>query len=990
MEIINEFINELSKDFSGDLKFDSASKVLYSTDASIYQIEPLGAVLPRSHDDLIAAISVAAKYKLPILARGSGTSLAGQAIGRAVIVDCSRYLDKIPVQIDVEGRTAVVEPGVILGSLNKLAAQHGLMFGPDPASAERATIGGVIGNNATGAHSILYGMTADHLLKADVVLSDGSLATWGPVGSVSATNNPTQQKILDAIYKIRTDYLEDIKENWPKTWRNSAGYRLNYLLPWSASQPDRWSGNSYPPGQDLHSEFNLAALLAGSEGTLAVIRSATLGLVPKPKHTILAVISFNSIVEACEHVPYLLKLSPSAVELIPQMLIRLAKGVPAYSSMLGFVEGDPAALLAVEFSGDNPDQLRTLAKSVAANAVIAESQLDQARIWAVRKVGLGIFDSLPTASRPIAFIEDCAIPVDRLGEFVREIEYILGKYATTAAIYAHASAGCLHIRPVLDLKSMSGVRNLREISFEVLKLTLKLGGAMSSEHGDGLVRAEWLRETYGDRVLEAMKQIKQAADPNNLLNPEKMLDAPGLDTNLRYGASYKSDAWTPKLDFWRAGGLSTAIEHCNGQGVCRKHDGVMCPSFQATRDEKNSTRGRANLLRNMITSSDAKLNEKAVKEAMDLCLACKGCKAECPSSVDMARLKYEYQSHYYESHRRPIRDYIFAYIGIFAKLGSPVGVLVNWVMETTIAKGIGKKLFGITDKRRLPKFRKLKFAKIRLQIKNKYAFQKNVIESEKCILLRDTFTHYFEPETEASAKAVLSACEVECLELSFLGAGRTLLSKGFVDAAKRHANLLLNEINHLDPHGMLPIIGIEPSEIYMLRDDFLDLLPGRKEEVEKLAARAWLVDEFLIRPAQGQQNSRITKALSLISTENNNSKICLHGHCYQKAQAPHRDGYPVGVGASVAMLSGVGYEVETLNTGCCGMAGAFGYEQDHVEISMKVGELKLFPAIRERSAQADLSFVATGTSCRSQISDGTGIVPRHSIVLVADRLGVGC
>ena len=597
MALHSDFINELRKHFTGDIRDDLASRILYSTDASIYQIEPLGVVFPKTPDDIPAAVELAAKYKVPILPRVAGTSLAGQAIGNALILDCSRWLDHI-VEINTEEHTAIIEPGVVLAHLNQAAAKHGLQYGPDPASAERATMGGVIANNATGAHSLLYGMSADHLVSADVIMADGSLAT---LGERSTLDNSLLTNLYSSVLEIRENYVDTITKNWPTTWRNSAGYRLNYLLPWSPSMPSQWIGESYPanlkPGM-----LNLAPLLAGSEGTLAVICRAKVNLVPKPTHTILAVLSYQTIADACDDVPRLLMHHPSAVELVPQMIIRLARGVPAYARQMGWVVGDPAALLVVEFSGDQPSALKEAARKIGDILTIAESKEDQARIWNIRKVGLGLLDSRPQSARPVAFIEDCAIPVQRLGEFVREVEKILLAHGTQGGIYAHASAGCLHIRPILDLKTARGVRDLRSISEAVLALTLKLGGAMSSEHGDGLVRSEYLAQTYGSELMEAMRSLKRAADPNNLLNPGKIIDAQKMDVNLRYGADYQTRAWDTNLSFARNGGLAVAIEQCNGQGVCRKDIGVMCPSYQATREEMHSTRGRANLLRAMISS----------------------------------------------------------------------------------------------------------------------------------------------------------------------------------------------------------------------------------------------------------------------------------------------------------------------------------------------------------------------------------------------------
>ncbi|MCJ7435653.1 MAG: FAD-binding protein, partial [Anaerolineales bacterium] len=716
MSLHPDFINDLSKHFAGEIRLDLASRILYSTDASMYQIEPLGVAIPKTQDDLIAAVELAAKYKIPILPRGAGSSLGGQAIGEALILDCSRWLDSI-IAIDPESHTATVEPGVVLSALNQASAKHGLMFGPDPASAERASMGGVIGNNATGAHSILYGMTADHLIEADVILSDGSLAKFGEERVESREQRSDDYSLFSTLYStvidIREKYVEAIKQNYPKSWRNSAGYRLNYLLPFSSTKPPRWDGE-YPFILNP-SSFNLASLLAGSEGTLAVIRQMKVNLVSKPKHTILGVLAYNSIVDACDDAPRLLEFKPSAIELIPRMIIQLARGVPAYASQMGWMTGDPAAVLVVEFSGDRPKALRESVRHLGGIMTIAESAEDQARIWNVRKVGLGILDSRPQSARPAAFIEDCAVPVERLGEFVSEIERILAEHKTVGGIYAHASAGCLHIRPILDLQRGEGVRALRSIGEQTLAVVLRLGGSMTSEHGDGIVAGEWIEKTYGVQVTEAMRMLKRAADPDNILNPKKMFDAPPMDSHLRYGESYRTQTWTPALHFTHERGLAGAIEHCNGQGVCRKlalrgsegTTGVMCPSFQATRDEQNSTRGRANLLRALITSPISIRNPKSeivnsVHSALDLCLACQGCTSECPSGVDMPKLKYEFMHEYYKSHRRPLRDYLFGYFHVVSKWLAPVAPLANLFMKMTWSRKLIARVFGITENRPFP------------------------------------------------------------------------------------------------------------------------------------------------------------------------------------------------------------------------------------------------------------------------------------------------
>ena len=724
----------------------------------------------------------AAKYKIPILPRGAGTSLAGQAVGQALILDCSRYLNQI-VDINPETRTAVVEPGVVLSTLNQAVARYGLMFGPDPASAERATMGGVIANNATGAHSIVYGMSADHLISADVIMADGST---GVLGQRSTLNNSLISTLYSSALEIREKYVDAITHTWPHTWRNSAGYRLNYLLPWSPSKPSQWIGETYPANLEPGT-WNMATLLAGSEGTLAVIRRATVNLVQKPKHTILAVLSYQSISEACDDVPRLLTHHPSAIELIPQMIIRLARGIPEYARQMGWVIGDPSALLVVEFSGDQPSALKEAAHKLGDVLTVAESKEDQARIWNIRKIGLGILASRPQSARPIAFIEDCAIPVNRLGEFVREIEKILAAHGTYGGIYAHASGGCLHIRPVLDLKTGAGIRSMRSIAEATLVMTLSLGGSMSSEHGDGIARGEWLKQIYGEDVLQAMNMLKQAADPDHLLNPNKMFDAPKMDSNLRYNENHQTQTWVPVLDFSRNGGLVTAIEQCNGQGVCRKNTGVMCPSYQATREEMHSTRGRANLLRALITNNMSLrgangVNDEAISSpdrgllrreehsprndivesvysALDLCLACKGCKAECPSGVDMAKLKYEFENQYYKTHRRPLRDYVFGYFDIVAQLASVMAPLSNALMQNTLIKNMMAKILELTPQRPFPRFTSYRSH-----------FKRDLQSGEKIIFLTDPFSRYIEPQVEQAAFDVLSACGYDVQVLPVISA----------------------------------------------------------------------------------------------------------------------------------------------------------------------------------------------------------------------------
>ncbi len=1057
-QLPREFLYELHKQFSGDIRTDSVSRILYSTDASMYQIEPLGVVIPRNQEELHAAVELAAKYKIPVLPRGAGTSLAGQAIGEALILDCSRWLDKI-VEINPEAKFAVVEPGVVLSDLNKAASKHGLMFGPDPASAERATMGGVIANNGTGAHSIVYGMSADHILEADVILGDGSLTRWGELSDDERGKwkvGGLQEDVFRAVVEIRERYAEAIKRNYPQTWRNAAGYRLNYLLPWSASAPPRWDSADYGLSSTVYrpsSGFNLAPLLAGSEGTLAVIRRMKVNLVPKPKHTILAVLSYASVAEACDDVPRLLSHDPSAVELIPDTIIRAARNSTGYASEASWIQGDPAALLVVEFSGDDAYPLKTKANNLttaqsASTTVfasaplrsdlrsarnsekifIAESNEDQARIWNVRKMGLGLLDSQPRSARPIAFIEDCGIPVERLGEFVREVEKILSAHGVEGNIYAHASAGCLHIRPVLDLKTSRGVVSLRSVSEAVLALTLSLGGAMSSEHGDGLARSEHLARAYGADVMDAMRLLKNAADPNRILNPGKIIDPQKMDANLRYGVDYKTKAWKPNLSFARQGGFELAVEQCNGQGVCRKTSGVMCPSFQATRDEMHSTRGRANLLRAMISGYGLRDTQYAGRntsypvlrkdemtestfQALDLCLACKGCKAECPSGVDMAKLKYEFENEYYKTHRRPLRDYVFGYFHVAAKMMSYVAPLANGLMSFPPTKKLIAKVLGLAEGRALPRISSrgvtLSGAKSLRHgeeiLRRRYAAPQN--DMPKVIFLSDVFSRYIEPQVEKAALEVLTMCGYDVRVLPIVGAGASLLSKGFVDAARRHAREMLKWLNQFDPSREAVVVGVEPPEIYLLKHDYVDLLPESVEEIRARESKVWLLDEFLLRSNEFNAQ-RVAKLVNQPNFENQNLKIKFHPHCHQRAEGLSADGIASGANASVELLRACGFDVELSDAGCCGMAGTFGFEAEHYEVSMKVYERMGIRGIENRGVESrewkveseiakskivnrKSEIASTGAACRMQVRHGSGLEARHPIEWVRDWIVSG-
>jgi FAD/FMN-containing dehydrogenase/Fe-S oxidoreductase len=902
------------------------------------------------------------------------------------------------LEINPDERTAVVEPGVILARFNAEAKKFGLQFGPDPASAERATMGGSLANNASGAHSIWYGMAADHLIAAETIFADGR-ATW--LGAISLDEARRRAEAMDGcdadLYAAGLDIRENsaglIRSRWPSVWRRASGYNLNYLLPWSSTAPPGWQG-AYPGGEP--DRINLAKLMVGSEGTLGIIRQAKVGLVPIPKYTLLGVIGFESIAAACDATPGILELQPSAVELIPAELARLARAIPAFAVQAAMLTEVPdqngnaaEALLVVEFSGDEMDglrdrleRLRRLESNRTISILVADHPTMQRQIWEVRKVGLGILLSRRGDAKPWSFIEDLAVPVGRLGEFIREIERILQEHHTRAEIYAHASAGCLHIRPILNLKSVGGVQAMRAIAEQAVALTIRMGGAVSGEHGDGLARSEWLERMFGNEIVELFRQVKTAADPDNLLNPGKIINPVGgnpigrMDVDLRLGADYTTTEWKTRIDFGLQGGLAGAVELCNGAGVCRKADGVMCPSFQASGEEMHSTRGRANLLRAMLSGrlKTAGLNDETVYEALDLCLACKGCKAECPSGVDMAKLKYEFLSHYYQDHPRRWRDYLFGRIDRWLALGQPFAPVVNRLMGSRMVQRGMDQWMGISARRPFPRLAgRSARQQIRRQARGRPKPETPLRET--VFLMLDAFNDHLSPEIGLAAYHVLVAagCEVHLLP----GAGRTLISKGFLDEARQQARTVMDEIYQIDPEGKACIVGIEPSEIYSLQDEYPALLAG-DERAGLAAKRAWMVDEYLVRPGE-DGTARIMRIANLFIAKT--KSVLLHGHCYQKAQPPADDRFPVGSQASKRMLEIAGYTVEETPSGCCGMAGAFGYETEHIELSLKISEMSLLPAVR--AAAGTTLIAASGTSCQTQIKDGTGRTAYHPIQLIS-------
>ena len=949
---------ELRWRLDGEVRFDLYSRMLYSTDASNYQIEPLGVVIPRTYDDVRWTVELARKYNVPVLPRGGGSSLAGQAVGRAIVIDFSKYLNQV-LDVDPAGRRVRVQPGIVLAQLNAKLRRYGLMFGPDPASADRATIGGVIGNNASGSHSILYGMTADHVLEAHTLLSDGTELTFSSLSweevERRATADSREGRLYRELLRLRSQYGDAIAREFPKHWRRASGYGLPVLL-----EPT----------------LNVARLLASSEGTLAVGLEYTLNLVPVPRLTGLVLLQFDDLVAAMEAVPTLLQTGPSAVELMDGMLIRLTREQPGYAPRIAFLRGNPEALLMVEYYADSEseleDKLRKLVhlveeQKIGRDPIAISDRQRQADVWAVRKAGLGLLYSIRGDYKPIACIEDVSVPVEHLAEYVREILRLVAEHGTRAAFYAHASAGCLHVRPLVNLKTADGVRTMRALTEGSLELAKRFGGVLSGEHGDGLARGELNPLLFGPTLYQCMRELKAAFDPLNLLNPGKIVDCPPLDQNLRYGPDYHPIEPKTFFRFEQDGGFLRAIEMCNGAGVCRKiGSGTMCPSYMATRDERDTTRARANALRNALAGrilEPRHFTDPRTYEVLDLCLACKACKSECPSSVDMARIKSEFLAHYYAAHGTPLRARAFGHIHLLNRIGSRTAPLSNLLLRSPLG-AVGKRLLGVHPARALPPFARLPF--------DRWFRERHVPQTDglrgPVIYFHDTFATYNYPEIGRATVALLEAAGYQVLVLERRRCcGRPMISKGLLREAQRLAR---ENIALLAPFARagIPIVGTEPSCILTFRDEYPDLLP-KSEDVDIVAKQSFLLDEFLVQAMERD-------GLSLPWKQDPGPRVLFHGHCHQKAL--------VGTKSTLTLLAAAGCTVEESGAGCCGMAGSFGYEAEHYTISEKIGADRLFPKVLEQPKEALIAVM--GVSCREQIAHFTGRRALHVAEILASRL----
>ena len=994
--LAGELARRLRGAVRGEVMFDRASRGRYATDASIYQVEPVGVLVPASHEDVLAAFAACRELRVPMLPRGAGSSQCGQTVGAALVVDHSKCLFRV-LAFDRDAATVTVEPGIVLDALNAWLRPHGLWFPVDVSTSAQATLGGMAGNNSCGSRSIAYGNMVHNVLAIDALLADGTEARFGPAASMRGASARVSDLVarLDAIGERERD---EIAARVPHVMRRVGGYNLDVFHPQS-ERPYTADGS-----------VNYAHLLVGSEGTLAWTKALTLALAPLPAHRTLGVVNFPTLYRAMECAQHIVTLAPSAVELVDRTMIGLARDNPAFRPVIdAALIGEPEAILLGEFSGDQADEPRRRLDRLVElmgdlglpGAVVPMTDAAaQKALWEVRKAGLNIMMSMKGDGKPVSFIEDCAVPLPHLAEYVDRLTRVFEKHGTRGTWYAHASVGTLHVRPILDMRR-DGAAKMRAIAEEASAIVREYKGAYSGEHGDGLVRSEWVAWQFGPRLNRAFEEVKSLFDPDGLMNPGKIVRPERMDdaTLFRYPPGYATlpvataldwSAWDVRGDAASgatgapgtggdpAHGFAKAVEMCNNNGHCRKFDaGTMCPSFRVTRDERHLTRGRANTLRLALAGHyGTDVASPEVRDALDLCVSCKGCRRDCPTGVDMARMKVEFRHHWQQRHGLTLRERLFASLPRWAPRAARAPVLANLRDRVPGAAWLAERVLGIASRRSLPRWRRDTFLA---------APDLRDDERPEVVLLIDTFTNYVEPENAHAALAVLRAAgrRVAVARAPADGTrasrplccGRTWLAAGKVDEAKREARRV---VEALAPHvaSGATIVGLEPSCLLSMRDEFLAF--GLGADATALAGRALLLTEYLARESAA---GRLHLPLRPLPQR----RALVHGHCHQKAFDAFR--------ATLAVLELVpGLTVEAVESSCCGMAGNFGFEAEHYDVSLAMAELALLPAVR--AAGPDTLIVADGTSCRHQIADGTRDAGRgrqavHAVRVLAGALGGG-
>jgi FAD/FMN-containing dehydrogenase/Fe-S oxidoreductase len=944
----------LRAETTAEVRFDAVSRALYATDASVYKLKPLGVVLPRTREDLITIVRICARLKCPVTLRGGGTSQCGQAIGTGLIVDTSKHLHAL-LEVNVEERWARVQPGIVLDELNAHLRPHGLRFAPDVSTASRATVGGMMANNSSGARSVYYGKTIDHVIAQDVVLADGTVTHFGPMTPEAverlSAGDTLEARCYRTVRELAHTHAGEVERRYPKVLRRVMGYNL-----------DEFTRGDRP--------FNLAKLLVGSEGTLGIVLEATINLVPLPKAKAVLAIQFAGLLEALGATPRILTHGPSAVEVMDGFILDYTRQSAALTAMRNsFIEGDPGALLCVEFYADDaatlPPRLQALeddlrARGLGYRYVHALDPLTQSRVWGLREAALGLSMAMKDDAKSLSFVEDTAVPPERLRDYIERFLQIIRSHGTTAGIYAHASVGCLHVRPVVNLKTEAGVRTFEAIATEISDLVLEFGGALSGEHGDGLVRSPFMRKMFGPELYEAFRTIKRTFDPAGILNPGKIVDAAPITDDLRFGAGYVTPRPETFFDYSEYGGFGGAVEMCSGVGACRKTmEGTMCPSYMATHDEQHTTRGRANVLRLAMTGrlGDAGLDDAGVYETLDLCLECRACKAECPVGVDMARFKSEFLAGYYQRHGTPLSARALGSARTLARVGSAFAPLSNLVAGSAPARAMTEALLGIDRRRRLPRFERDTLVR--------QATRRPAVADPQALLFVDTFTNHYEPAIGTAALDVLGAAGVATALAPNGCCGRPQISKGLLDDARALAKRNTDLLYETAVAGG-PLVFCEPSCLSAVREDAPSLLRGEARRKAQVIAKASVLFEEFVAP--------LVARLPLSAGP---SRILLHGHCHQRSMG-------LVTPAKTLLEQIPGTTVTDAEAGCCGMAGSFGYDRDHYEVSRAIGERKLFPAVR---ACADGTVVvAAGTSCRHQIRDFTGATAVHPAILLRSLL----
>ncbi|GAB5524791.1 MAG: FAD-binding and (Fe-S)-binding domain-containing protein [Roseivirga sp.] len=965
----------------GDLFTDSTTRKLYATDASAYRELPEAVAIPVDENDIITLVNFARENQTSLIPRTAGTSLAGQVVGGGIVVDVSIHFGAV-LEINEEEQWAWVQPGIVRDDLNRQLAQYRLFFAPETSTANRAMIGGMIGNNSCGSNSVVYGSTREHLLEVRTILADGAPTWFGPVDKGTFLDHcnglSTTGELHNSIYFEIREMLRDeanqssIKKGFPKENipRRNTGYALDMLL-------------RHAPFNQEGSSFNFSSLIAGSEGTLAFVTAAKIKLSPlPPKHKRLVCIHTHTIDEALRANLVALKFAPSACELMDHYIFEATERNPMYEQSRFFVEGDPKAVLVVELARESKEEADKTAENLIyalvqaqlgyAYPIVSGEQIKE--VWNLRKAGLGLLSNVPGDAKPAPVIEDTAVDVEDLPAYIADFNEILEKHGLYCVHYAHAGSGELHLRPILDLKTEKGVKLFRTIAEEIATLVQKYKGSLSGEHGDGRLRGEFIPQMIGEKNYELVKQVKALWDPQNIFNPGKIVDTPPMDTSLRYKAGQKTPDFDTTLDFSEHQGLLRTAELCNGSGDCRKSElsgGTMCPSYMATRNEKDTTRARANILREILTNSEDSnpfANEE-IKEVMDLCLSCKGCSSECPSNVDMAKLKAEWQHQYYKDKGIPFRTKQIANFSKSMKLASKAPWAYDLVFGNKLTGNIAKSVVGFAKERSMPEL-----ARIPLDKWFRKHFEPGATpKHSRVYFFCDEFTNYNDAEIGKKAIQLLDKLGYEVIIPQHEESGRTYLSKGLLDQAKALAEKNVKLFGPLISERT-PLVGIEPSSLLTFRDEYPDLLRGElKKEAEALGKNCLTIEEFL---AKAIENKHLHADL-FTEPEGAEQLIKVHGHCHQKALSSM-----VPTKKVLSVLPNT--KVQMIPSGCCGMAGSFGYEAEHFEVSMKIGELVLFPTVRDQPAEVIIA--APGTSCRHQIKDGTGRKAKHPVEVIWERL----